>query len=51
MNVFLLTLLSSLSHAVPLQMNHQGRIEDVDGNGLVGEHELVFKIYDDEQHA
>ena len=32
MNVFLLTLLSSLSHAVPLQMNHQGRIEDVDGN-------------------
>ena len=48
MNVFLLTLLSSLSHAVPLQMNHQGRIEDADGNGLVGEHELVFKIYDDE---
>ncbi len=33
--------------AVPLQMNHQGRLLDTDGNGLEGEHELIFRIMDD----
>ena len=39
-------LLSALSFAVPLQYNHQGRLLDTDGNGLSGDHELTFRIYD-----
>ena len=38
----------SLSYATPLQYNHQGRLLDTDGNGLSGEHELMFRIYDTE---
>lgn len=40
-------LLSSIASAVPLQYNHQGRLLDVDGIGLDGEHELRFRILDD----
>lgn len=40
-------LLSSIASAVPLQYNHQGRLLDVDGVGLAGEHELTFRILDD----
>ena len=43
MFVFLLT---SLSFAVPLQFNHQGRLLDVDGEAVAGEHQLTFRIYD-----
>lgn len=40
-------LLSSIASAVPLQYNHQGRLLDVDGIGLEGDHELRFRILDD----
>ncbi len=40
-------LLSSIASAVPLQYNHQGRLLDVDGIGLDGEHDLRFRILDD----
>ena len=40
-------LLIHLSHAVPLQFNHQGRLLDLAGEPITGEHELVFRIYDE----
>ena len=33
--------------AVPIQMNHQGRLLDSDSEGLSGSHELIFHIMDD----
>ena len=42
----MLLLCTTLSFAVPLQYNHQGRLLDAEGNGLSGEHELIFRIYD-----
>ena len=33
--------------AVPIQMNHQGRLLDADSEGLSGSHELIFHIMDD----
>ena len=44
-------LLSSIASAVPLQYNHQGRLLDSDGVGLVGDHELTFRILDDSDAA
>ena len=44
---FLCLLLAQDAFAVPLQMNHQGRLLDNDGNGLTGSHELIFRIMDD----
>ena len=44
-------LLSSIASAVPLQYNHQGRLLDQDGMGLVGDHELTFRILDDSDAA
>ena len=43
----MLFFLFSLSHAVPLQLNHQGRLSDKDGVVVEGEHQLSFRIYDD----
>ena len=40
-------LLAQDAFAIPLQMNHQGRLLDNDGNGLTGSHELIFRIMDD----
>ena len=42
----ILFLLASFSNATPLQYNHQGRLLDIDGNGLSGEHQLTFRIVD-----
>ena len=42
--VYLLLIHEAL--AIPLQMNHQGRLHDTDGNGLTGSHELVFQMFD-----
>ena len=42
----ILLLLASFSNATPLQYNHQGRLLDIEGNGLSGEHELTFRIVD-----
>lgn len=42
----MLLLCTTLSFAVPLQYNHQGRLLDTEGDGLSGEHELIFRIYD-----
>ena len=36
-----------IAMAVPLQVNHQGRMLDEDGAGLSGDHELIFRIFDD----
>ena len=44
-------LLAQDAFAVPLQMNHQGRLLDNDGNGLTGSHELIFRIFDDPENA
>ena len=43
-------LLAQEAFAVPLQMNHQGRLLDSDGNGLTGSHELIFRIFDDQEN-
>ena len=40
-------LLIHISYAVPLQFNHQGRLLDLSGDPIGGEHELVFRIYDE----
>ena len=40
-------LLAQDAFAVPLQMNHQGRLLDSDGNGLTDSHELIFRILND----
>ena len=34
--------------AVPVQMNHQGRLSDTTGVGLTGSHLLTFTLYDQE---
>ncbi len=39
-------LLSSLALAVPVEMNHQGRLVDSGGVGLTGSHMLTFRIHD-----
>ena len=44
-------LLAQDAFAVPLQMNHQGRLLDSDGNGLTGSHELIFRIFDDPENG
>ena len=41
-------LLSTLAFAVPVQMNHQGRLLDSSGVGLEGGHLMTFKVYDSE---
>jgi hypothetical protein len=44
-------LLAQDAFAVPLQMNHQGRLLDSDGSGLTGSHELIFRIFDDPENG
>lgn len=39
-------LLISSAFAVPLQFHHQGRLLDIDGKPVMGEHDLTFRIYD-----
>ena len=39
-------LASSLSFAVPQQFTQQGRLIDVDGNPIDGEHNLTFHLYE-----
>ena len=46
--ISLLTLLLQPAHAVPAQMNHQGRLVDSSGAALNGSHFLTFKLYDSE---
>ena len=45
----LLTLLLGSAFAVPLQVNQQGRLLDADGKGLAGDHELTFRLMDQEE--
>ena len=44
-----LTLLLGSAFAVPLQVNQQGRLLDADGKGLTGDHELTFRLMDQEE--
>ena len=41
-------LLSSLAQAVPVEMNHQGRLLDTNGAGLQGTQYLTITLYDSE---
>ena len=42
----MLFLLTSLALAVPVEMNHQGRLVDSSGIGLTGSHMLTFRVHD-----
>ena len=41
-------LLCNSAFAIPVQMNHQGRLLDDEGKGLTGAHDLVFTIYEEQ---
>ena len=47
----ILCLLLQDAFAVPVQMNHQGRLLDTDGEGLSGSHELIFRVFDDPENG
>ncbi|MBM73774.1 MAG: hypothetical protein CMK59_00120 [Proteobacteria bacterium] len=42
----MLSFLVSVALAVPVEMNHQGRLTDTSGLGLTGSHMLTFRIHD-----
>ena len=43
-----LLMLSNTAVAVPIQVNQQGRLLDTDGEGLSGDHQLIFQLFDEE---
>ena len=47
MLVLLTLVLSRVALAVPTEMAHQGRVFDADGQPLAGQHDMVFRLYDD----
>lgn len=51
----LFSLISSLliqsAVAVPIQVNQQGRLLDVDGEGLTGANQMVFMLFDSEENG
>jgi len=48
MSLLFLFSLSIQATAAPLQVTHQGRLLDSDGDGLTGDHEMHFILLDDE---
>ena len=48
---FFSPLLIQSALAVPIQVNQQGRLLDVDGEGLTGANQMIFMLFDSEENG